>query len=1281
MNQLSASLVRTGLLGLAALLAAIFPTPRLAGAACNFTDAPAALTGVVNTYYPGTLAPAAGANAVTVDTAAIRGSGTLIAAGDLLLVIQIQGADFDTDNNNGYGDNVNGDPASGYLSNANFIAGRYEYVVAAAAVGASPGVACPAAPGKLCIIGTGAGDGLLYSYSTTASNTDQNRYQVIRVPQYRNATLAAGLTAAAWDGRTGGVLAVDFSGTATLGGTVSVDGLGFRGGGGRALNGLAGNNGNLDNDYRSLSTLLFGGSKGEGICATPQYVYNGTAALVNSGAEGLTNGSHLRGAPGNAGGGGNDDNPAANDQNGGGGGGGNGGAGGLGGNTWSGNQAYGGFGGVALPAAAGQVFLGGGGGGGARNNSAGVQSSGGIGGGLVMLRAYAFAGAGTISANGSIGPAPDNDGAGGGGAGGTILVATASGTLAGLTARANGAAGADAWIASAPGGFPGNRHGPGGGGGGGAILLSGVPAASSVAGGTAGRTTTAQDTYGATAGGAGVVQTAILFDGVPGIQTCLAVTRATIGGLRVNPGSVEFATEQQRRTVGFNVFATADPFGAAGRRRLNGRFMPAPVPDSIRPILYRLETGPILEPYILIEEIEAGGRRRELGPFAAGDTALREAFEDIEARLRRDEAPAGGDVHPAVPPAGPALAARAARARTVANHPPTANPSSSRGVKIEVAGAGRVQVPVGELSAAGLPLAGTAPWNLRLTNLGKTVPFTVAESDDGTPAAILFEAEELSTDYTGRNVYLLTTPRALKPQMAVPLSRSGFARTPGATRVEPNQLYAPFVAFEADPWVWDILVTGMGSVAEYFDLPGAAADTDAMVPVRIGFAGGSKHAHRITAALNGYPLGSADFDGLEMAWVSGEVPGAALRPAGNELTLSYDADLASEEDVGLAFLDLVEVGLPPARGDAAFELLPYDPRLPSFSGKNYLIVTHALFRDQAERLALLKAGEGLSPVVVDVERAYDRYATGVFEAQAVRRLIKGFAAGKPAAAVLLLGGDTFDPRGFSDAPGLTHDSFVPSLFAWDGEFGRVPSENLYADTGRDGRPEVAIGRLPVKTPEQADTMVEKIAIQYTLLGETASQLVIADNRSPGDIDFRVQAERTATLLGGAQLIAVADGAGAARSALLERLACGGGGAAAMHYFGHGGWGRWADEGVLRHQDAAGFTNSGCGSVLFAWTCNVQWYLNDEYPAVNEALMLVPRGGAVASFGPAGITDPALQSLFFPIVYRNLSPGRTLGEALRRAKAEALRVNPILRPVVEGWNLLGDPALRLVPRVP
>ena len=192
------------------------------------------------------------------------------------------------------------------------------------------------------------------------------------------------------------------------------------------------------------------------MAGSPRYMYDGTSTLVNTVVEGYPNGSRARGAPGNAGGGGTDGRPSANDQNSGGGGGGNGGAGGLGGNTWSTNLARGGYGGSVFPYSTSRLAMGGGGGSGSRNNSTGVQSSGGLGGGIIMVRADSITGTATLSANGSW-PAtdnytPDKDGGGGGGAGGSVLVFARTGVLTSLTIRANGGNGANAWPTRPPDG-------------------------------------------------------------------------------------------------------------------------------------------------------------------------------------------------------------------------------------------------------------------------------------------------------------------------------------------------------------------------------------------------------------------------------------------------------------------------------------------------------------------------------------------------------------------------------------------------------------------------------------------------------------------------------------------------------------------------------------------------------------------------------------------------------------------------------------------------------------
>lgn len=473
------------------------------------------LTGVVNTYYPGTASVSAGSTSISIGTS--RGSATAIASGDLLLVIQMQDAAINSTNTDSYGDGASGSPASGSTGINN--SGLYEFVVATSGAG-----------GTVTIRGAGSGNGLVNSYTNSAATgtQGQRRFQVVRVPQYSSATLGSSLTASPWNGTTGGILVFDVAGALALGSaTVNLNGMGFRGGGTRQL---TGGSGGTSTDYVNLASNNFHASKGEGIAGTPRYVFDPTtSAVVDTGVEGYPNGSFARGAPGNAGGGGTDTDIAANQQNSGGGGGGNYGAGGQGGKTWSTNQDRGGFGGAAFTsAAAGRMVMGGGGGAGTRNNSSGTMSSGAAGGGIVMIRAGTITGSGTISVNGSDGSDAENDGGGGGGAGGSVLVVANSGGLGTLSINARGGAGGDAWITQAPGGTPGERHGPGGGGGGGFIAINGS-ATTSVTGGANGLTTTALDAYGATAGSTGNVLS-ILNTDVPGASSgaqCLPVLTTT----------------------------------------------------------------------------------------------------------------------------------------------------------------------------------------------------------------------------------------------------------------------------------------------------------------------------------------------------------------------------------------------------------------------------------------------------------------------------------------------------------------------------------------------------------------------------------------------------------------------------------------------------------------------------------------------------------------------------------------------------------------------------------
>jgi hypothetical protein len=474
-----------------------------------------------NTYYPATTASlTAGATSITLGAA---GSGTNfgttpIAVGDIVLVIQMQGAQINvpaSSTSGLYGANSSG-KSSGFLP-SNLYAGNMEFAVATNAVPIGGGVLNLSA-------------GLTYAYKKAAFGTDgQYTYQIIRVPSFYNIQLTSTITTPFWNGSVGGVTVISAVNQLDLNGqTISALGTGFRGGAGINKTGAAGS---LLDNY-TMSTNNANGSKGEGIAGTPRYV-NFNFTLVDNVVEGYPSGSFARGAPGNAGGGATDSNPPANDQNAGGGGGGNGGLGGNGGWGWKTGGISGGFGGfpfvtltpsVVTYYSPSKLIMGGGGGAGDTNNATGslgaLSSSGASGGGIVIINATAIIGTGIINADGNtFDKTVLNDGSGGGGAGGSVLIYANSGQ-AGITATAKGGNGINNYPFSASA----TQHGPGGGGGGGVIFSNAaINIASSVGGGAAGisQGSTITDPFHATAGSVGIMTTTFPFSQLPpNMQIC-----------------------------------------------------------------------------------------------------------------------------------------------------------------------------------------------------------------------------------------------------------------------------------------------------------------------------------------------------------------------------------------------------------------------------------------------------------------------------------------------------------------------------------------------------------------------------------------------------------------------------------------------------------------------------------------------------------------------------------------------------------------------------------------
>ncbi|HSV94945.1 MAG TPA: hypothetical protein VLH94_03180 [Spirochaetia bacterium] len=314
---------------------------------------------------------------------------------------------------------------------------------------------------------------------------------VQRIPNYSNVTVASGatLTASAWDGTKGGVLAFKANGTVNVAGTVTMTGKGYRGGTG--LNGksqagesFCGYNKGLGGSYGEASRDGSCGGGGGG----------GAVTSASPGCIGWPGGKG--GSAGGAGGGGGGAWWEHNGGSAGGGGGGGYGTAGTGGQTSSPGSGPGADGGTNVSGAGaagvataacrnGYAWAGGGGGGGTYGDanltkifmgSAGAQggkvfetnnssSMGGTGGGIIIMYANHLTVTGGVSSNGNTGTTSTSIAGAGGGAGGSIYIASNTQSAAASLITVNGGVGGN-----------GSSSVHGGNGGKGRIVNASVPA-------------------------------------------------------------------------------------------------------------------------------------------------------------------------------------------------------------------------------------------------------------------------------------------------------------------------------------------------------------------------------------------------------------------------------------------------------------------------------------------------------------------------------------------------------------------------------------------------------------------------------------------------------------------------------------------------------------------------------------------------------------------------------------------------------------------------------------
>jgi hypothetical protein len=375
--------------------------------------------------------------------------------------------------------------------------------------------------------------------------------------------------------------------------------------------------------------------------------------------------------------------------------------------------------------------------------------------------------------------------------------------------------------------------------------------------------------------------------------------------------------------------------------------------------------------------------------------------------------------------------------------------------------------------------------------------------------------------------------------------------------------------------------------------------------------------------------------------------------------------------------------------------------LHAISGADMLILAPQAFMPQAVRLATFHSNvSDLNVLVLDPVTIYNEFSSGTTDITAIRDFLKmlydkSLSSGTPK-YLLLFGDASYDYKDKISS----NTNFIPS---WQSPESFSPISSLVSDDYygmldyNEGQSytdliDLGIGRLPVKTPEEAEQAVDKI-INYSVKSAANSgdwQNMVTFVADDEDLNEHIsQAEQMAQDIENNypdinldkiyldSYVQIATPSGNrypdANKAITQRVEKG---CLILNYTGHGGETGLAHEQVVTVSEIFNWSNSGNLPVFVTATCEFSRFDDPGRTSAGEMVFLNPKGGGIGLFTTTrptyGSPNFELNKKFYQYAMSTFNGIRiSMGDIIRNSKRDK-GANENGRKYV----LLGDPALQI-----
>jgi len=384
----------------------------------------------------------------------------------------------------------------------------------------------------------------------------------------------------------------------------------------------------------------------------------------------------------------------------------------------------------------------------------------------------------------------------------------------------------------------------------------------------------------------------------------------------------------------------------------------------------------------------------------------------------------------------------------------------------------------------------------------------------------------------------------------------------------------------------------------------------------------------------------------------------------------------------------------------------------------YLMIAHPSFSGSTQVLSDFYNNKGIKTSIIDTEQIYHSYSHGVRELHSLKEIIKEtYEQGNGKLKYVLMVGDSswdwrdngesnkygnwanrndISTRIYTNFPHQKNytSKYINRDFVPTGQYhspeGHSASDNWFASiipeknikNKEDYIPDLAIGRFPVSTTEELDAMIEK-TINYTnnsKVGPWKSRVLWIAN---ADVYYQNTSVNNAKII---------EKHGVKANNIFPKEMDGNNievqetvsnsfddGNLIVHFIGHGGKSIWQigpadlnkNRDMFNLDHISQLNNSNKLPFVMSMSCYSAPFDHPFADSIGEKFIREPKVGAVAVLASSwrNAPDSTFSKYILESLYEN--PDKSVGQAILAGKRKYRG-----RIMVEMYNLLGDPALRL-----